>query len=265
MKTSLRSLQKVPQLCKTPHCMRPPQVFSPSMSQTEGTGECQARDSRRAPPAPRVPAETLGVDSPQLSPGGAAPRPSRFTDPEQQVAPGLRGCSPPGRAGTARAGPGRAGPGRAGQRRRLPARRGRTHPAPPGRLSAAARAGAAWPPSRPGSSRGPATRTCSWCGRPARGPGAAWRRGRGRRGAAPRLRPQRPPPHRSHGAAILAPSRDPAALPAAPSRLASPAAGGARPVEASGRLAGKGPWGEGGGMGSEVVCSNRAPLTAITL
>lgn len=113
LKTSLRSLQKVPQLCKTPHRMRPPQVFSPSMSQTEGTGECQARDSRRAPPAPRVPAETLGVDSPQLSPGGAAPRPSRFTDPEQQVAPGLRGCSPPGRAGTARAGPGRAGPGRA--------------------------------------------------------------------------------------------------------------------------------------------------------
>lgn len=120
LKTSLRSLQKVPQLCKTPHRMRPPQVFSPSMSQTEGIGECQARDSRRAPPAPHVPAETLGVDSPQLSPGGAAPRPSRFTDPERRWRLGC-GAVPrrdaPGQLERGREGPGRAAaaaPGPAG-------------------------------------------------------------------------------------------------------------------------------------------------------
>lgn len=78
-------------------------------------------------------------------------------------------------------GPGvaREGGGLRGRGRPRPSRRWRgegapgTHPAPLGRLSAAAREGAASPPSRRGSSPGPATRTCSWCGCPARGPRAA--------------------------------------------------------------------------------------------
>lgn len=81
-------------------------------------------------------------------------------------------------------------------------RPGRTHPAPPGRLSAAARAGAASPPSRPRSSPGPATRTCSWCERPARGPGAAWR---GRERSKPITRKNRASFSGHHSAAATAP------------------------------------------------------------
>lgn len=145
-------------------------------------------------------------------------------------------------------------------RRRSPAHPRRTHPAPPGRLSAAARAAAASPPSRPGSSPAPGTRTCSWCACPAPAPGAAWPPPPAER-ATPRSQapahdpeetrlPQQRPQLQGHGAAILEPSRDSdISLPPPPPRLTSdPAASGCQWGGTEGRGAGLGvARGRGGG------------------
>lgn len=164
----------------------PPQ--SPELSRGPGRHPRRWGPGTLRPPAgdptwPRTP-HGAGGDGDTASP----PPPDRASGDPFPPPPAVPSATP--RAGErSRWAGGSRGPGRAG----------RTHPAPPGRLSAAVRAGAASPPSPPGSSPGPATQTCSWCGRPARGPGAAWRWRGGRGGeratgsGAQSLRPHRGP------------------------------------------------------------------------
>lgn len=152
--------------------------------------------------APTLKAHKIGSTGTNPNPSCVTPGPERSRSDVWGSPPRTRACpvgqnfprpkprAPRGPAGNPAGVPGRVAPppppaaplSPRQEGPRVPARRGRespaagpTHRAPPGRLSAAARAGAASPPSPPGSSPGPATQTCSWCGRPARGPGAPWR------------------------------------------------------------------------------------------
>lgn len=186
--------------------------------------EARSEQSRQQP---GLPLRTKGALPPSSRPSGAsrvsAHGPRRGT-------PGVTPHPAPGAAPlrARHAAPRRpAAPSPAG-------RPGRTHPAPPGRLSAAARVGAASPPSPPRSSPGPATRTCSWCGRPARGPGAAWR---GRERSKPITRKNRASFSSRHSAAATAPPcwhRHVTRAGSPPSR------GGLRPLRGAGGGSGRG-------------------------